>query len=386
MKESDNNDGSVQNEPIDPADEIVSLTKTLIRFKTMHSRMDEIAACAAFIEDYLTRHKIEFVHNEHAGYPSIIVLPDKTQTVCKILIMAHIDVVDAPDALFEPVVRKNQLFGRGAVDDKYAVALSLVLLKQQVLRLRKLGNTQKELGFGILITSDEEIGGYHGVGQAANTIRPEFCMALDGGTPEKIVVKEKGLLTVRLTARGKAAHGSRPWLGDNAIDRLIADYSAMKSLFETPTAGSWCKTMNLGIISAGKSFNQVPDRAEAVFDIRCTENEDPDQLFDQMQSMVEGELSVIRKEPMFLGGTSVYLDRLCQLAPDARIGFEHGASDARFFSEKGINGIIWGADGDNSAHAADEHVNIDSILKIYQAVERFVESICNEHQITPHPL
>ena len=200
-------------------------------------------------------------------------------------------------------------------------------------------------------------------------------MALDGGTPEEIIVKEKGLLTVKLTARGKAAHGSRPWLGDNAVDHLIADYRSLKTLFGTPGAGSWCKTMNLGIISAGKSFNQVPGQAEAVLDIRYTENEDPDRLFDQMQAMVTGTLSVIRKEPMFFGGTCAYLEKLCQLAPDAEIGFEHGASDARFFSEKGINGIIWGADGDNSAHAADEHVNIDSIQTIYQVLNRFVAGL-----------
>ena len=375
MIEPDSDLNRPQNKQVDAVDEIVALTQRLIRFKTMHSRMDEITACAAFIDDYLTRHEIEFTRSEHAGYPSILVLPDNTRPVCKALLMAHIDVVDAPDGLFEPVVRDNRLFGRGAVDDKYAVALSLVLLNRQMRRLQKLGKTQQDLGFGILITSDEEIGGYHGVGKAVDAIRPEFCVALDGGTPEEIIVKEKGLLTVKLTASGKAAHGSRPWLGDNAVDHLIADYRTLKTLFGTPAAGSWCKTMNLGIINAGKSFNQVPDQAEAVLDIRYTENEDPDRLFDQMQAMVTGKLSVIRKEPMFLGGTCVYLENLCQLAPDAEIGFEHGASDARFFSEKGIHGIIWGADGDNSAHAADEHVNIDSIQKIYRVLTRFVEGL-----------
>jgi succinyl-diaminopimelate desuccinylase len=119
------------------------------------------------------------------------------------------------------------------------------------------------------------------------------------------------------------------------VDRLITDYARLKTLFETPVAGTWLKTMNLSIINAGKSFNQVPDRAEAVFDIRYTENEDTDQLFEQMQATVDSELQVMQKEPMFMGGTSPYLDRIHQLADDAEIGFEHGASDARFFSEKG---------------------------------------------------
>ena len=378
MSVLDDNSRLAQGQRDDPLDEIVSITKALIRFKTMHREMSEIAACAAFIEAYLSRQAIDFMRTKTEGYPSILVLPDRQRPACKVLLMAHIDVVDAPDALFEPVIRGRKLFGRGAVDDKYAVALCLVLLKAQMIRLRASGRGQQELGFGLLITSDEEVGGYHGVGKAAEILNPEFCIALDGGSPEKIIVKEKGLLTVKLTASGKAAHGSRPWLGDNAVDRLIEDYAALKTLFEPPAAGSWCKTMNLGIINAGKSFNQVPDRAEAVFDIRYTENEDPDQLFNQMQTVVKGELSVIRKEPMFLGGTSRYLDQLQTLAPDARIGFAHGASDARFFSEKGINGIIWGAAGGNSAHAADEHVDVDSISEIYRIIERFVEDIGNE--------
>ena len=375
MTEADGKNGCAHSERSDFLNEVVSLTQALIRFTTMHGKPAEIAACAAFIEDYLSRQKIEFTRTEHEGYPSILVLPDTYNPVLKVLVMAHIDVVDAPEAMFDPMIRDGILFGRGAVDDKYAVALSLVLLKEQMIRLRKQGKTQQDLGFGILITADEEIGGYHGVGKVAQTIRPEFCIALDGGTPEKIIVKEKGLLTVKLISKGKSAHGSRPWLGDNAVDHLIADYAALKALFEIPKAGSWCKTINLGILNAGKSFNQVPDRAEAIFDVRYTENEDPDQLFEQMQTKVAGELTVIRKEPMFMGGKSRYLDRLRELAPDSRIGFEHGASDARFFSQKGISGIIWGADGDNSAHAADEHVKIDSIQKIYSVLERFIESL-----------
>ena len=79
-----------------------------------------------------------------------------------VLLMAHIDVVDAADPQFDPVIRDGKLFGRGAIDDKYAVALSLVLAKEHVERLRQQGRTQKDLPFGVLITSDEEVGGHNG--------------------------------------------------------------------------------------------------------------------------------------------------------------------------------------------------------------------------------
>ncbi len=352
---------------------VVDLTQDLIRFKSMHKHPEEIQRCMAFVEDYMNQHQLAYERIENGGYPSVLMMPDSDEV--KVLLMAHIDVVDGADTLFEPVIRDGNLYGRGAIDDKYAAALSMVLAAEHVQRLGEQGRSQKDLPFGILITSDEEIGGYNGVGAVVDRIKPEFCIALDGGNPQRILTKEKGLLTVKMIAGGKAAHGARPWLGDNAIDNFITDYIKLKTLFEKPVAGTWRKTMSLNIISAGKSFNQVPDRAEAVFDIRYTENEDPEELFASMQSAIDGKLEVIRKEPMFMGGQTDYLDRILDLAGDAEAGFEHGASDARFFSEKGVKGIIWGAEGDHSAHAVDEHVNLESITKVYEVLDRFLTEL-----------
>lgn len=354
--------------------EVVELTQDLIRFKTMHGEPQEIEKCTAFIEAYLNRHELAYRRIDHGGYPSLLVMPEDSQEI-GVLFMAHIDVVDATDPLFEPVIKDGNLYGRGAIDDKYAAALCLVLAKQHARCPDGQAGALKSPPFGVLITSDEEIGGHNGVGEVAKTVKTDFCIALDGGNPQRIVVKEKGLLTVKMIASGKAAHGSRPWLGENAVDKLITDYAKLKTQFETPVAGSWFKTMNLSIINAGKSFNQVPDRAEAVFDIRFTEDEDVDRLFEQLQETIDSELIALRKEPMFMGGTSPYLDRILELAGDAETGFEHGASDARFFSEKGVSGIIWGADGDQSAHAVDEHINIDSLVKLYGVLDRFVAEL-----------
>ena len=116
---------------------VVELTQDLIRFKSMHSRPEEIQKCMAFMEDYLSRHGIGFRRLEQNGVPTLLVLrPDGTAPV---LLMSHIDVVDAPDALFEPRVENGRLFGRGSIDDKYAAALSLVLLAEWIERLRRRG-------------------------------------------------------------------------------------------------------------------------------------------------------------------------------------------------------------------------------------------------------
>ena len=351
-------------------EEIITLTENLIRFKTIQSQPDEIQRCISFIENYLKTNDIQYRRLDHADIPSIIVTPHNQ--IAPVLLMSHIDVVDGPDDLFIPRTQHDALYGRGSIDDKYAVALSLVLLKEYLDRLKKAGKSQHDLPFGVLITADEEIGGANGARQALKEIKAGFCITLDGGSLKKIVAKEKGIIKLKLIARGKTAHGARPWQGENAIENLIGDYQVLKPYFELRAADHWERTLNFSRIQAGKATNQVPDYAEAVFDIRYTENDDMDTVFQSIQNKIKGELVVEKKEPLFEGGDSPYLDLLLDIAKDTEVGFEHGASDARFLSEHGIQGIVWGADGDMSQHSADEHVNIDSVYRLYNLLDKFI--------------
>jgi succinyl-diaminopimelate desuccinylase len=350
--------------------DVLDLTKDLIRFKSMLSRPDEINRCADFVERFLKDIGASCKRIERDGVPSIAALPGPD--FAPILLMSHIDVVDAPDQLFEPVEKDGKLYGRGSFDDKYAVALSMILFRKHLYKARKEGRAQEDLSLGILITGDEEAGGHKGAEEALKTIRTDFCIALDGGNVRKIVIKEKGVLRLKLISRGKAAHGSRPWLGENAIEKLFEDYQSIKTFFHEESPEHWHKTINFSIIHAGKSANQVPDLAEAVFDIRYTEKDDVDALVKQMRHKIKGELLVEMKEPLFLAGESAYLDLLLDISRNTTVGFEHGASDARFLEEHGTPGIVWGADGDQSAHADDEHLNLESCDDLYRILDVFV--------------
>ncbi|MCK4987263.1 MAG: hypothetical protein KAS40_17150, partial [Desulfobacterales bacterium] len=100
--------------------------------------------------------------------------------------------------------------------------------------------------------------------------------------------------------------------------------------------------------------------------------DDMEAIFKIIQAEIKGELIVERKDPLFEGGDSPYLNLLLEISKDAEVGVEHGASDARFLIEHGIKGIVWGAEGDMSQHSADEHVNIDSVDKLYDLLEAFI--------------
>jgi len=356
-------------------EEIVSLTEALIRFRTTGKNPEEIRRCAAFIEGWLKDRGVDCRTIEHGGVPSVVALP--RSGYAPVLLMSHIDVVEGAEDLFTPRVENGCLYGRGSLDDKYAVALSMVLAARAAER----STADEPPPVGLLITGDEETGGIYGAKSALADIRTDFGIALDGGAVDKIVVKEKGILRLRLVSRGKAAHGSRPWMGENAIESLINDYEKIREVFGENQPDAWHRTLNFSQVSAGGSFNQVPDRAEAGFDIRYTDDDDPDDLAARLQSAVSGDIAVEAKEPIFFGGESDYLTRLLSVAKDAATGFEHGASDARFLSGFGIAGIVWGADGDRSAHCPDEHVNIDSIARLADLLERFLA----ECPVASHP-
>ena len=123
-----------------------------------------------------------------------------------------------------------------------------------------------------------------------------------------------------------------------------------------------------------------PDHAEALFDIRYTENDDMEQLIEDLRKQIQGELAVESKEPLFRGGDSPFLDLLLSIAKDTTVGFEHGASDARFLSDYGIKGIVWGADGDMTQHSLDEHLNIESAFALYRILDEFVTRVADSKE------
>ncbi len=352
-----------------PLEEIVQLTCQLIGFASTHERPEEIRKCCLFVSDWLKKQDIRHRIHDHGGYLSLAVMPQSNHV--PVLLMTHLDVVAAPRELFIPRIEGEVLRGRGSIDDKYAVALSLVLLKQI------LDSNPQAWPLGLLITTDEEIGGKNGAAKVLPTIGTEFGIALDGGAPDRLIVKEKGILKIRMTSSGVSAHGSRPWLGKNAIDILIADIMAIKKLFEPypDNHQHWHRSCNVGLIRGGLVANQVPDRAEAVLDIRFTEDDDPDKLVAQMQALVKGQLEEEERAQMFISLGSRYLELLRRCVPEAALEAEHGSSDARYLTPLGIDGVVWGADGRASQHSDTEHVLIPSIGLLYERLAGFIQKV-----------
>jgi succinyl-diaminopimelate desuccinylase len=151
-------------------------------------------------------------------------------------------------------------------------------------------------------------------------------------------------------------------------------------MFRPTSPDRWHRTANLSLFHSGRpgaaeSFNQVPDYAEAVLDIRYTENDDIEALLAHLEAALASEMEIESRGPLFQGGSSPYLDLLREVAQDSTLGVTHSASDARFLTQYGINGIVWGAEGHGSAHSETEHVAIDSIHQLYEILDEFVRRL-----------
>ena len=92
-----------------------------------------------------------------------------------------------------------------------------------------------------------------------------------------IGVAAKGVLALKVTVAGRAAHGSTPWLGDNAILRAIEMFRGLESLpFARESSEHFDRpSINLGRIQGGDALNRVPDRCTMDVDIRYLPNQDP---------------------------------------------------------------------------------------------------------------
>jgi len=350
--------------------EIIDLTKHLMRFKTVHAKPREIQRCADFIAGRLQAWEIEYQRLDHGNIPSLLVLPQNGYA--PILLMAHIDVVDAPNDLFEPLEIDQKLYGRGSLDDKYAVALSMVLLKNYLERLRWHGRGQKDLPFGLLITGDEELGGFNGARRALKRVQTDFCIVLDGGCLEKIVVKEKGLVRIKLVSNSRAGTGERTGSGENALEMLIDDFVKLRTCFIKSAPEHPHRALILKNIQA-ESNHQSPQSAEALLEIRYAATDDMERLFEKLQTEFNSKVMVESIEPLFSNGESPHLNLLLDIAKQTRIGFEDGANDSRFLAQRGIKGIIWGADGDRSRHSENEHVDIESVFELYGLLDLFMQ-------------
>lgn len=351
---------------------ILATLKDLIGFRTTGDRPEERTACADYIVSFFkdTRFTVEKVVSN--GVENVLVTRG-TKTP-KVFLYGHYDVVDGYDEQFEPYEKDGRLYGRGTMDMKGAVAVIMHIM-------REIEHT--DLDVGLVLVGDEEVAGNNGLEYVLTQgYRSKVMIMADGGNEvHRLIAREKGLMLLKLQAKGVSAHGSRLWLGENAIVRLYKTIDAIRALFvpiEEIPEDRWVRTFNIGTIAGGMAMNQVPDFAEAAGDIRLTEKDDPKELEAQIRACLQPGVEL--QLDHISGGVDVdtnhelvrpYLDAIRAYGREPIVEDTYGRSDASVLTPYNIPVIQGQPDGGNY-HAKDEWVSFEGIQAYYAVVRDYL--------------
>jgi succinyl-diaminopimelate desuccinylase len=327
------------------------LVKRMMRMRPVSSDRRAVNRLVDFVRDYLRKRKVHTRVEKHEGRKILYGSTTRGKT-SKILLNPHLDVVPADDDMFKPREKGGRIYGRGAGDCLGNCAVGIRLLD----RLRGKADV------GVVFSTDEELGGHTAERMVKLGYRAGFVIITDGGA-YRIAVAQKGVHAVRLTATGKACHGSTPWRGDNAIERLIRGYVKVKKLFPPVRRDSWKTTMSPNVIKAGTVFNRVPDRAEMILDIRYTEDVSPGALVRKIRSVSGLKVSPVETCPVVfcdekdprIRGLARHMERVFRRK--IRMVRMMGATDARHFKKLKVPVAIIGVPS-KGAHSTTEWVSV----------------------------
>jgi succinyl-diaminopimelate desuccinylase len=293
-------------------------------------------------------------------------------STAEILICTHIDVVPGPGRIFTPRLQDKTLFGRGAADTK-AFAAVMLNLPPEIINLAK----NKKVIFAI--TSDEEIGG-PSTKQFISHL-PALKFGLFGEpTNLKVVNSAKGIMQVKISATGKSAHGSRPWLGENSIVKMTLSLTSFLKHHPAPEKETRSTTFNFSVVSGGSVINQVPETCEMLVDIRLNPTDSPLRIIRLLRRhFSDCQIDILKSElPIKTSPADPFVHALfcsagqCGVHP--QFAFEHGSSDARHCTAGKIPAIVFGPIGSH-LHEEAESVDLESVSKVQQIVENFIRSI-----------
>jgi len=350
-----------------------ALTERLITYDT--STLEGMQAAAGFVKGWLEARDVEVTGTTHNGRP-VLAASVGPQTGPTIVLHGHLDVVPARPEQFTPRVEGDRLYGRGAYDMKGGLAAMMCALHE-------LSAAQAAVKVHFVCVSDEESeeieqrGSDHLVEQG---YVGDFAIT---GEPTNmhIGIQAKGVLAMRLEVAGKAAHGSTPWLGDNAVLKALDVFRAIESLpFARESSELFDRpSINLGRILGGDALNKVPDQCVIDVDVRYLPGQDHEAILGAVQAIPDTRLvQVFHRRPVMIERENRFVQALgeaiSRVAPpqSERLGVgRDGASDAISFLEAGVPAVECGPAGDGH-HGPEEWVSIRSLGEYRKALVEFV--------------
>jgi acetylornithine deacetylase/succinyl-diaminopimelate desuccinylase family protein len=334
---------------------------------------DTTAICT-FCRDFLSTLGYETqVLTKEDGVANVVARSGKGKP--SLVFNAHADTVDVGERAawrtdpWKATLVDGKIHGLGACNSKSAIAVHLWLAGEIAQRG---GPKRGEVVFTFV--GDEENLGSNGLAhlREMGAVKPS-TLIVAAQTKNRLVLEERGVMWVKATTQGKAAHAGAPHAGDSAILRMNEVISAIQRELVPPiekrkSKGGQQSTLSIGKIRGGENTNVVPDLCTIEIDRRILPDEDFDAAFAELRNFL---VKAGAREVELLTGTAGFRApeegagvkamseaiRAVTGKPPERLNVV-GASDARYFAGDGIEIIVFGPGDGADSHKPNESVPI----------------------------
>ncbi|MEE4261727.1 MAG: M20/M25/M40 family metallo-hydrolase [Desulfobacteraceae bacterium] len=305
---------------------------------------------------------------------------------CSLLLNAHLDTVGI-DGMDQPFILKREgdrLYGRGTYDMKGSIAIMLLLADYF---------TRQKPPIDIFLTfvSDEEDKST-GMEYLVGKWLPQVSPAPVGGiflepTEEDIGVSHRGFTWYELAVSGKAAHGSRPEQGIDAIlplrsamEELSKIQTELQSRHPDPLLGH--ASIHCSVIKGGSELSMIPSRSCLQWERRTLPGESSRDLAGELERILQavnnhpgghtvaGRALFVRPPYRVAEGAEI-IKRMREVTPQSKLVGLSFWADSALAGAKGIPSILFGPTG-HGAHAVDEWVSLKSILNVYEILKKLI--------------
>lgn len=362
--------------------ELLSISQDLIRFKTVDGNEAEFKRAVKYVRNYFASMPSLYIHESwFNNAPSLVIGNQPGTKEFDILISTHLDVVDAKDKDFTPTIRGGKLYGRGAADMKTMVAAGMLLMKH-------IGDHPIDHSLGLMITFDEETGGFNGTAKLVEAgYLGKVVIVPDDMGAFQITTKEKGIIGLDVHFTGVPSHSCEPWNGSSAADNFLLFASKIRQQYPVLDQEAWVTTCNIGPIKSDHPRNQLSPALNVSLDIRYTEEINAQMVIRDITDLArhhQATVTEVLNEPMVLTASDAPAVQSFKQAAEQILGQEvttavdHGASDARHFTQTDCQIIMFkpptqGMHSDNEAVTIADLETFYQILKNYCTLEEYHE-------------
>ena len=346
-------------------------------------------AIAQFLIDWLGRHGIEAQLDEAApGRYSVVATVRGSGGGPSLLLNAHLDTVgtEGMAAPFEPVIRQGRMYGRGTYDMKGGLAVCLLAL----LDAREAGLR----GDVILAAVADEEHASLGMQSVLRQVTADAAIVTEP-TELCVAVAHKGFTWHEIVTHGRAAHGSRPDLGTDAIAHMGRVLVGLEALGQTLTGRPAHPLLGHGslhasLISGGQELSSYPDRCTLQLERRTLPGETADSVTREIDTLLgelasggsfraEHRLTLVR-EPFGVAEDAPIVQTVRRAATDIlgtppEVIGQSFWMDSALLAAAGIPTVVFGPSG-AGAHATEEWLDLHSAEQCLAVLNATVRLFC----------